>query len=137
MTELRDEHLKGLLRLIEPGEKDRAKRLLASEKGRAKWLTRLLHNIDMHPDFSLEPPRGERSDDYVLARLRQLGASHQCYVVASDSDLDDSFQSLEAMVRGAGNLFGHGTILSCVPGKLALFRNAYPYQTLIVHRPTA
>ncbi len=137
MTGLRDEYLKGLPWLIEPGEKERAKRLLASEKRRAKWLTRLLHNIDMHPDFSTEPQRGERSDDHVLARLRQLGASQQCYVVASDSNLDDSFQSLENLVRGAGNLFGHGAILSCVPGQLALFRNAYPHQTLIVHRPIA
>jgi hypothetical protein len=135
MTDLGDEHLKGLLRLIGPNKKDRAKRQLASEKGRAKWLKRLHRNISMHPEFSSEPLRGERSNDHLLTTLRRLGAGQQCYVVASDSHLDDSFQSLENMVHQAGTLFGHGTILSCIPGILALFRQPYPNHTLIVHRP--
>jgi hypothetical protein len=137
MTEDRDAHIKGLLRLLDPGIKDRAGRLLTTAKGRSKWLERLCHNISMHPEFTMQPPRAERSDNAILQRVRQLGAPSKCYVIASDnSDLDDTFQDLDLMVRDADKLFGHGTILSCLPGKLAVFRDAgHPTITSIVYRP--
>jgi hypothetical protein len=137
MSEDRDAHIKGILRLVDPNLTDRAGRLLISAKGRSKWLGRLCHNIGMHPKYTFQPPKGERSDEAILQKLQHLGAPPRCYVIASDnSDLDDTFQDLEQMVRGAHKLFGHGTILSCRPGKLALYRDAgHPTITSIVFRP--
>lgn len=130
----REAHLRGLYRLIDPREKERLKRAFESIKSRERWLRRLFHQIEMHPEFAEEPPRGSRDEDSLFKALRDLGAPEMCYVIASDSDMDDSFQSLRQILTIAYVEFAHGTILSCIPGKLALFRTAYPHKHFIVHR---
>ena len=72
----------------------------------------------------------------MLAWLRRLGAPASAYVIASDvPELDDTFRDLEQLVGTELYGCGHGTIVSCVPGKLALFRTAWPHEHLVVHRP--
>ena len=134
MTNDRDAHLKGILRLIDPGEKERAARQLASTTGRQKWLRKLRHGDWVLPKYKIEFPKGSRSDAAMLAAMRAAGAGPTCYVIASDSGLDDSFQPLAEMIIGGHKFFGHGTILSSIPGKLAFFRTAWPHQHFIVHR---
>jgi hypothetical protein len=128
------QHLNGVPRLVDPDEADRAKRMLGNPRTRDKWLKKLTHSVSMHPTFTSEPPKGERSPAALLVALRALGAPDYCYVVASDSELDNSIQDLGIMIRDALERFGHGTILSCVPGRLALFRTAWPHKHFIVHR---
>ena len=135
MNHDRTAHMRGLLRLIDPSETARAKIAFSTVKGREKWLRRLLHQIEMHPDFAVEPVKGQRDRDSLLRALQALGAPENCYIIASDSDLDDSFHSLPYTLEAAYWEFGHGTILSCIPGKLALFRSAFPHRNFIVHRP--
>ncbi|MGB0506354.1 MAG: hypothetical protein ACPGGK_09170 [Pikeienuella sp.] len=130
----RELHLVGLSKLIEPTEKQHLRRAFATQNSREKWLRRLCHDIEMHPDFSNEPPRGSRDENSLFKRLIDLGAPQSCYVIASDSDLDDSFQPLHTMIATAHLNFNHGTILSCVPGRLALFRTAHPCKHIIAHR---
>lgn len=131
----RDTHIVGLLRLIDPVEKDRMKRAFETAKGRTKWLhKRLAHQVEMHPDHSNEIPRGERDEESLLNTLRKLGAPEECYVVASDHATDDSFQSLSILITERYAEFGHGTIFSCLPGKLAFFKTAFPHKRIIVHR---
>jgi hypothetical protein len=130
-----EQHLKSVWRLVDPLESERVNRLLPNPKNRDKWLKKLAHSVSMHPKFSIEPPKGARDPDALLAALRALGASDVCYVIASDSGLDDSMQDLGAMIRDASEHFGHGTILSCIPGKLAMFRTAWPHRQFVVHRP--
>jgi len=96
----------------------------------------------MHPRFTSEPARGNRDSDSLLKILKKLGAPKECYIIASDDgpnyeahEFDDSFRSLQDTLENAYREFSHGTILSCVPGKLALFRTAYPFKNFIVHRP--
>jgi hypothetical protein len=127
------QHLEGISRLVDPTEADRAKRLLANSRTREKWLKKLAHSVSMHPVFTVEPPKGQRSPEALTALLRELKAPEYCYVIASDSELDDSMQDLGAMIQGAAENFGHGTILSCIPGKLALFRTAWPHKHLVTH----
>lgn len=135
MTSSSQDHINGILRLIAPELKADAKRKLKTVKGRQKWLHNLRHYVEMHPKFSHQPPSGQRDPEDLIKQLRKLGAGDSCYVVASDSDLDDTFQSLKEMVEQQFDLFGHGTILSCIPGKLALYRSAWPHHNLIIHRP--
>ena len=129
-----EQHLNGLLLLIHPDERTRAKRQLATAKGREKFLDHLRHNFEMHPDHTVEPDKGKRDPDSLLAALREKGAGADCYVVASDRDFDGTMQPLEEMVRRAADVFYHGTIFSCVPGKLALYKQAVPHGTVLVHR---
>jgi len=88
----------------------------------------------MHPDYSKEAPRGSRDEESLFKILRDLGASENCYIVASDHEFDDSFQSLNSVLKDSYADFGHGTILSCFPSKLALFKTAFPHKSIIVHR---
>ena len=131
----RDTHVKGLLRLIDPDEKDRMVRAFETKKGRTKWLhKRLAHSVKMHPHYSSEVPRGERDEESIVNALRKFGAPEECYVIASDHEVDDSFQSLSLLLKLRYAEFGHGTIFSCRPGKLALFKTAFPYKSIIVRR---
>lgn len=131
----REAHIAGLFKLIDPVEKDRMKRAFETSKSRKKWLQRRLsHRVTMHSDYSKEVPRGKRDEVSLLNILRDLGAPEECYLVASDHEMDDSFQSLAFMFAEKYAEFGHGTILSCIPGKLALFKTAFPHKSFIVHR---
>jgi hypothetical protein len=131
----RDDHLRGAFRLLDPLEIPRAKRHLLKGGARDRWLRQIAHQMPMHPDYTTEPPNGSRDMDSLLASLRGLGAGRRCYVVAAHSDLDDTFQDTEYAVLRAPWLFTHSTILSCIPGELALFRTALPIRHLIVRRP--
>ena len=130
----RQRHITGLLRLIDPDEVRRAKRQLGPEGDREKWLERLAHQVTMHPEFSSEPPKGSRDEESLLKALRELGAPEMCYVTAADGAFDDTFQPLAEMLAKMYDYHSHGTIFSCIPGRLALFRTAYPQKHLIVHR---
>ncbi len=134
-------HVRGILKLIDPLEVDNAQAALKSADGRERWLRRLRHQIEMHPDFSVEPPRGNRDKDGLLNILVDIGAPPDCYIFASDSSpdygshrLDDSFHSLRYSLAAMFWECSHGTILSCIPGKLALFRSAHPHRHYIIQR---
>jgi len=56
----------------------------------------------------------------ILRVLRLKGARQTCWVISEDSDLDGKELRLEdAVERTIGS--DMGTILSCVPGRLAVF----------------
>jgi hypothetical protein len=58
----------------------------------------------------------------ILELLRMKGAGPTCWVISEDSDLDAREMDLhEALKKTIGR--GMGTILSCVPGKLAYFED--------------
>ena len=141
-TFTKTQHMQGLMRLLDPNEKARAKQQFAADNGREKFQRRLRHQINMHPDFTTLPPKGQRDEAALLAALRKLGAPVLCYVIASDDGpdfaphvLDDGFHPLAETLEQAYCAFSHGTILSCIPGQLALFRSAFPHKHYIVHRP--
>ena len=131
----RETHTAGIFKLIDPIEKDRMSRAFETAKSRRKWLhKRLAHSVEMHPNYSEEAPRGSRDEESLFNILRDLAASLECYVITSDHDIDDSFQSLNSVLKDRYAEFGHGTILSCLPGKLALFKTAFPHRSIIEHR---
>lgn len=56
----------------------------------------------------------------VCRLLRSKGAGQTCWVISEDCELDGQELKLESALESAvGN--GMGTIISCVPGKLAYF----------------
>ena len=63
--------------------------------------------------------------------LRSRGAGDSCYLVSEDPALDAQRLSLsEALNRIVGK--GMGTLLSCVPGKLAYFEGEGPSDRYIL-----
>ena len=131
----REAHIDGLLRLVDEDAKPRVKRWIESANGRSKLLKWLAHGSGLDTRYCHEPPRGQREGEQLLLALRARGAPRTCYVVSSDGHLDDGFCQLEQLLTLELGHFTHGTIISAIPGKLGLFRSAYPHRHLIVHRP--
>jgi hypothetical protein len=66
-------------------------------------------------------PSAQNPED-IARLLRQKGAPDICFLVSEDSALDrKQLPLLAALEEVVGN--GMGTLISCIPGKLAYFEN--------------
>ena len=102
--------------------------LLATTRGRDKIRAALDHFDDLDPRFC----KPVASTD-VLRILRRLGAPSQCYVMSCNRELDGRQMDLaEALAESIGR--GSGTLISCVPGRLAYFESEDPKRRYICHR---
>jgi hypothetical protein len=85
----------------------------------------------------VEPPRKAGNSTYpsdmVECALRSRGAGATCYVISEAAGLDAKRLPLrEALDRVIG--YGMGTLLSCVPGKLAFYEGEGPSDRCILER---
>lgn len=118
---------------VAPSRQDRYLRLLESARGRAKFVERLAH----FPDFDrrhAEPVAAAAQEPARIGDiLRRHGAPRMCYVLSSCSDLDGQQMLLtEALGIVVGS--GCGTVISCVPGKLAYLELEEPGQRFVLRR---
>jgi hypothetical protein len=105
---------------IVPQKRARYLALLESKRGRAKLLNGFNHCHDLDPRFAKEIPSGQQSADSIEALLRRKGASDTCYVMSDNRAIDGKEMSLpEALSATVG--MDCGTLISCIPGKLAYF----------------
>jgi hypothetical protein len=105
---------------IVPRKRARYLTLLESKRGRAKLLNGFNHCRDLDPRFAKEIPTGQQSADSIEALLRRKGAPDTCYVISDNRDIDGKEMSLpDALLETVG--MDVGTLISCVPGKLAYF----------------
>ncbi len=64
-----------------------------------------------------------------MARLlRERGASESCVVVSEDEELDGTALPLEEALGAVLHSF-YGSLISCVPGRLAVYSGEAPNQT--------
>jgi hypothetical protein len=105
---------------IVPRKRARYLTLLESKRGRAKLLNGFNHCRDLDPRFAKEIPTGQQSANSIEALLRRKGAPDTCYVISDNRDIDGKEMSLpDALLETVG--MDVGTLISCVPGKLAYF----------------
>ena len=83
------------------------------------------------------PNKRERYEGFLRSpknrkklKLRKRGASGECYLVSVDRKLDGSTRPLADAVRDASE----GTLVCCVPGKLAYYEGEAPKNRFILHR---
>jgi hypothetical protein len=70
----------------------------------------------------------------LLAHLKKLGAPADCYLISAVDSLDGQTMNLAAALDAVIGI-GVGTLVSCVPGKLALYEGEYgASERLILHR---
>jgi hypothetical protein len=60
-----------------------------------------------------------------LSLLRSLGSPEECHIIADTSDFDGKDVSLEDAVAIADQ-HDFGVVVSCIPGKLAVFKHESP-----------
>lgn len=105
---------------IVPDKQSRYLSLLASRKRRAVFLDRLNHHLDYDPKVVTRVPPDRQTADRIEALLRKLGAPVSCHVISSRSEWDAQDTPLhDALELIVGSSIG--TILCCVPGRLAYY----------------
>jgi hypothetical protein len=101
---------------IAPHRRSRWLSSLVSAKRRRKFLDCLNHCADL--DTRYARPLAANAD--VVTVLRSLGAPATCYVVSDTAALDGREMPLAEAVAAA-ELAGWGTLISCIPGRLACY----------------
>ena len=105
---------------IVPAKRDRYLSLLESSKGRLKLAHGLNHCGDLDMRYAKLVPVGQQNVDAIEKLLKQKGASDICHVMSSKPEIDEQDMPLrKALEETVGQTMG--TLISCVPGKLAYF----------------
>jgi hypothetical protein len=95
---------------------------LTTPKRRRKLLAQLPHFKHWNPLYCVQILPSHQHPNEILELLTMKGAGPTCWVISEDSDLDAREMGLrDALKETIGQ--GMGTILSCVPGKLAYFED--------------
>lgn len=105
---------------ITPKKRERYLSLLGTAKGRAKLAHALNHCGDIDMRSAKLVPVGQQYVESIEKILRQKGAPETCHVMSSNPATDEEDMPLrEALKETIGR--GMGTLISCIPGKLAYF----------------
>jgi hypothetical protein len=114
--------------------RERYRHLLSHPDRRGKLLDRLNHHDDFLPAFTSSLPAGLHTAPQIADWLQSLGAPDTSYVIADDADLDGKTLSTDRAVDAAWSC-SFAVIISCLPGKLALFKPEAPESWLVLRRP--
>jgi hypothetical protein len=115
---------------ILPARRARWLGCLASPRRRGAFLDRLNHCQDIDGRYAAPLP----SNTDVVALLRSHGAPATCYVLSCAEAIDGRERPLAEAVREA-QAAGWGTILSCVPGRLAYYYDECGDRRMLLRRP--
>jgi hypothetical protein len=116
---------------IVPEKRERYKTFRANPKRRAKLLDGLNHCRDLDPRYATEIPSGTD----VVSLLRKRGAPERCHVISDVTELDGREMALqEAIDETESHMWG--TLIGCVPGRLAYYYGEAGEQRLLLERAT-
>ena len=116
--------------IVKP-RRERALELLASSKNRHKFTSKFDHHgRDYVIPECIRPiePRHQHPPD-IASILRAMGAPETCHVIGGQRDGED-IELLAALKEIVG--YGIGSVLSCIPGKLAYFEGELRERFLLV-----
>ena len=114
---------------IIPAKRDRYASLLGNAKKRAAFLDGLNHCRDFDARYVTALP----STTDVPALLRSHGAAATCRVISDDREIDGREMLIEDAVRDA-EASGLGSLLCCVPGRLAYYIGESGGQRFLLRR---
>ena len=124
MTDLQRIHEEGFVRaFIEKSKQDRYLSFLTSAKHRRKFTVELAHFKGLDERFSLPiPPKAAHTVKEICQLLRSKGAEQTVWIISELASLDGLELGLEeALSQVLGREIG--SVLSCIPGKLAYFED--------------
>lgn len=114
-------------------KRERYAGFLGSAKARRKFIDALYHFNDFDPAVIVELPARLETREGVLKELQRRGAGHSCYIISADAELDRTTIELSEAVHRVFAL-AEGTIISCIPGRLAYYEGEAPKNRFILHR---
>ena len=124
MTDLQRSHEEGFVRaFIEKSKQDRCISFLTSAKHRRKFTIELAHFKGLDERFSLPiPSKTAHTVKEICQLLRSKGAGQKVWIISELAGLDGRELRLE---EAFSQVWGReiGSVLSCIPGKLAYFED--------------
>ena len=80
----------------------------------------MYHFGDLDDRFVVPVSPRDQTPDGIAEALRGYGAPDRCWVISTDDSLDAREMLLDEVLAAIVG-YGKGTLVSCVPGKLAFF----------------
>jgi hypothetical protein len=113
--------------------KGRLLTLLETSRGCQKIFAGLDHVNWLDSELVVRVPNHLQTADEIQKMLLERGSPVRCRVISTDAELNDRDLELgtvlPAIVGG-----GHGTILLCLPGRLAYYESEEPQERYICFR---
>lgn len=107
---------------IRPEKRERYRWMLSKAKKRNYFLGRLAHNLDYIEKYATQIPNNMQSVSQITSLLKNKGAPENCHIISENSNIDGKdialHQALEQVIG-----YSMGTILCCIPGKLAYYES--------------
>ena len=116
---------------VVPAKRERYIGFLASPKRRPKFLRELYHFRHFNAACVVELSGPSDSSEGLIAELRRRGASEECYVVSAVPELDGTTGALGDIIREVF-AFREGTLISCLPGRLAYYEGEAPHSRYLL-----
>jgi hypothetical protein len=108
---------------VVPEKRARYAEFLAKPKRRREITNRFSHFFDFVPELATQIPRGTAAE--LASLLRAKGAGKIARVIGGRKEIDGQDLPLEEAIDGA---FADpsGLVISCIPGRLALYLKEFP-----------
>jgi hypothetical protein len=107
---------------ILPTKRERYLGFLSNKKGRTKFRLELAHFKSLNPMYIVPILPSHQNPSSIAKILAAKGAGSKCWVMSEDPQFDGQEMELDAALRETIGR-GMGTIISCIPGKLAYFED--------------
>jgi hypothetical protein len=107
---------------VVPQKRERYIEAVSKDKRRQKFIAELSHFGDFDPRWIVPIASSSQNSEGILALLKMRGATATCQAISEFKDLDRQEVPLEDTLR---KIIGRemGTILCCLPGRLAYFES--------------
>jgi hypothetical protein len=107
---------------IRHNRQERCLRFLSDPKRRRKFTAELAHFKELDAKYALRIPPNQRKSASVLKLLVSMGAGTKVWVISESSELDGREMDLDGALKETIG-YGMGTIISCIPSRLAYFED--------------
>lgn len=119
---------------VKRGKRDRYREILSNPRLRHKFTNKLAHFADFDPKYRVPIPSNKLFVENIAIELRKRHSPNIVFAISEDPALDQKELPLvESLTEIVGR--GMGTVLSCVPGRLAFVETEDERFILERHNP--
>lgn len=103
---------------VKSSKRDRYREFVSNPRLRHKFIHQLAHFTDFDPRYQLSIPSNKQFAEDIARELLKRQSPNVVFAISEDPSLDQKeLPLLESLKRIVGS--GLGTVLSCIPGRLA------------------
>jgi hypothetical protein len=130
---MRNDHAR-IAEFMRPAKRERYREMLSNPRHRHKFTNMLAHFADFDPKYRLPIPSNKLFKDNIARELRKRHCPNLVYAISEYTVLDDRDLPLDDALREIVGR-GMGTVLSCIPGRLAFVETEVERFILERHEP--